>query len=75
MANDWYNCHTLKGIYNLYDFSADQKLRKKAGNFLTLYYARWAQEQIDGVRGGGIFSVKIVLCNVLTWNSLGRIRH
>ena len=53
MANGCYNVHTLKGIYNLHDFSADKQFRKLAGNFLTLYYVLWAQEQINGVRGGG----------------------
>ena len=53
MADGTYNAHTLKGIYNYYDFSDDRELRALAGNLLTLYYASWAQEQIDGVRGGG----------------------
>ena len=48
-----YNVHSLKGMYNLFDFAEDPRLRKLAGNFLHLYYALWAQEQINGVRGGG----------------------
>lgn len=53
MANGGYGAHSLKGIYNFYDFSDDERLRELAGSLLDLYYASWAQEQIDGVRGGG----------------------
>lgn len=53
MADDSYNQYTIKGLYNLYDFAEDEQLQKLAGDLLTLYYATWAQEQIDGVRGGG----------------------
>lgn len=53
MADDSYNIHTLKGFYNVYDFSEDPDLKRLSGNLLTLYYAAWAQEQINGVRGGG----------------------
>ena len=53
MDNGWYGAHSLKGIYNLYDFAEDPQLHKLAKNFLHLYYAAWAQEQINGVRGGG----------------------
>ncbi len=53
MANGGYGAHTLKGIYNFYDFAGDPRLRELAGKLIDLYYASWAQEQIDGVRGGG----------------------
>lgn len=53
MAHDYYNLHTIKGFYNLYDFSEDPNLKRMSGNLLTLYFALWGQEQINGVRGGG----------------------
>ncbi|MEI8206469.1 MAG: hypothetical protein WCG03_06285, partial [Kiritimatiellales bacterium] len=53
MADEFYNSQTLKCLHNYYDFSADKDLCRLAGNLITLYYACWAQEQIDGVRGGG----------------------
>ncbi|MGH9344804.1 MAG: hypothetical protein ACRD19_13725 [Terriglobia bacterium] len=48
-----YNSIALKGVYDFYDFAADPELKRKAGMFLDLYWASWAQEQLDGVRGGG----------------------
>ena len=51
MANEDYNTETLKGVYNCYDFG-DKGMQELAGNFLDLYWATWAQEQIAGVRGG-----------------------
>jgi len=52
-ANDDYNQETLKGFYNLYDFSPDLQLKSLSGKLLDLYWATWAQEQLKGVRGGG----------------------
>ena len=48
-----YNVRTLVGIYNLYDLSEDADLRQLAGKLLDLWWAAWAQDQIDGVQGGG----------------------
>lgn len=53
MADDTYNAHSLKGLYNVYDFGEDERLREIVGNLFTLYFASWAQEQIDSIRGGG----------------------
>ena len=53
MANDGYGLETLKGVYNFYDFADDPKLRVISGKLLDLYWAAWAQEQLNGVRGGG----------------------
>ena len=53
MANGFYNAHTLKGFYNFHDFAEDRELRTLAGHLLDLYFASWAQEQINGVRSGG----------------------
>ena len=52
MMSDGYNSTLMKGVYNFYDFG-DEKVRRAAGNFLDLYYAYWAQEQIEGDQGGG----------------------
>ncbi len=52
MASGNYGPRTLEGIYNFYDFG-EGDLQRLAGYMLDLYYASWAQEQIDGVRGGG----------------------
>jgi len=48
-----YSKYTLQGWYNFYDFAADAVLRARAGMLLDLWWADWAQDQIDGVRGGG----------------------
>jgi len=48
-----YNKYTLQGWYNLADFAADPVLRARARGLLDLFWADWAIEQIDGVRGGG----------------------
>ena len=52
-ANKGYNTHTVEGWYNLYDFAEDATLRQRAGYLLDLYWITWAEEQLDGVRGGG----------------------
>lgn len=48
-----YNVETMKGIHQFYDFAEDPELKRRAGMFITLFWAAWAQEQIEGVRGGG----------------------
>lgn len=52
-GNSFYGLHTLKGIYNFFDFSDDPELKRLAQLMLDLYWAAWAEEQLDGVRGGG----------------------
>lgn len=47
-----YTQYTLGPFYNYADFSSDQKLRELATAFLNLWWAVWAQEQIDGKHGG-----------------------
>lgn len=47
-----YATATLKSMVNFYDFSDDPVLKKRAGQFLDLYWAMWAEEQLDGVIGG-----------------------
>ena len=51
MANDSYGLETLKGVYNFYDFG-DPELKKLSESLLDLYWAAWAQEQINSVRAG-----------------------
>ncbi|MFI4910153.1 MAG: hypothetical protein ACIAQZ_00655 [Sedimentisphaeraceae bacterium JB056] len=48
-----YNSYTMMGWYNIYDFETDLELKDLAGKTLDLYWADWAQEQLEGVRGGG----------------------
>jgi hypothetical protein len=52
IATNFYSIHTIKGIYDMYDFSTDAALKNRAKMFLDLYFACFAQEQLDGVRGG-----------------------
>lgn len=47
-----YATATLKSMVNFYDFSDDPVLKKRAGQLLELYWALWAEEQIDAVTGG-----------------------
>lgn len=51
-ANDLYGMESLKCIYTLYDFG-DEEIHNLTRKFLDLYWATWAQEEIDAVRGGG----------------------
>lgn len=47
-----YSKYSLSALYNLFDFSSDNELRVLAEQSITLWWAQWAQEQIDGVHGG-----------------------
>ncbi len=57
MRSDGYNSTLLKGFYNFYDFG-DPQVRRYAGMLLDLYFAYWAEEQIDGHMGGGGSRIK-----------------
>lgn len=48
-----YTKYTLQGWYNYYDFAEDKELRKIAGMTLDLWWADWAESQINAVWGGG----------------------
>ena len=48
-----YAVHTMKNIYPLYDFAPTPEIKELTGNFITLFWALWTQEQINGVQGGG----------------------
>lgn len=52
-----YGIYTIKNLYPLYDFSDDPSLRRLARDFLDLFWALWAQEQIGGAQGGGMSRV------------------
>jgi hypothetical protein len=52
MSRD-YNEKTLKGMFNIYDFTRDPVLKRKVANYLNLFFTYWGQEQIDGISGGG----------------------
>ncbi len=51
-CNSGYNKYTLGGWYNLADFAPDPALRRRFAMLLDLFWADWASEQINGVRGG-----------------------
>jgi dienelactone hydrolase len=52
MRSDGYNTTLLRVFYNFYDFG-EPRVRRAAGQFIDLYLAYWAEEQIDGHMGGG----------------------
>lgn len=60
VASPCYGQIYLEPMLNLYDFG-DSLIRKAAQDFLDLYWALYAIEQIDGVRGGAkVRSYKVV---------------
>lgn len=52
-ASNIYEIHTLKGLFDFCDFSENAVLKTRAERLLNLFWSTWAQEQLDGVRGGG----------------------
>ncbi len=52
IASKGYNSHTLQMWLNVFDFAEDDTLRNRAQYYLDLYWATWAEEQIECVRGG-----------------------
>lgn len=52
MMSGGYNSTMIKALINFYDFGQPD-VKRAARNLLDLYFAYWAQEQIDGVQGGG----------------------
>lgn len=53
IASPSYATATLGAAYYFYDFAEDELLKHRADCFITLLWALWAQEQLDGVSGGG----------------------
>jgi len=49
-----YASATLKSFYSFYDFTDDPVLKKRAGQLIELYWALWAQEQLETVEGGAM---------------------
>jgi hypothetical protein len=52
VASPGYAKYSLNTLYNIYDFAEDEELKNLADMFLNLYFADWAIEQFDGLRGG-----------------------
>lgn len=48
-----YSKYLLSVFYNVFDFSSDAQLRALAGRYLSLWWALWAHEQVNGIHGGG----------------------
>jgi hypothetical protein len=44
---------TLSSAYGVYELAEDPLLKHRASAYITLWWALWAQQQIDGVSGGG----------------------
>lgn len=57
MRSDGYNTTLIKGFYNFHDFG-DERVKKAAAMLLDLYFAYWAEEQIEGHMGGGASRLK-----------------
>lgn len=53
VASPGYMAVTLSHLTDIYDLCADPALAGKAGKFLDVVWADWAQDQLNGVRGGG----------------------
>ena len=47
-----YSKHTLNPVDLAYQYGGDEELHRLIDDFLTLYWAEWAQVAISGVRGG-----------------------
>ena len=52
IASPTYVKYSLNTWYNLADFADDPVLKKRMDMLLNVYWADWAIEQLDGVRGG-----------------------
>jgi hypothetical protein len=52
MDSPSYASLTLSAAYWVYDLTDDPVLKRRAGNYITLYWAIWAEQQIAGVCGG-----------------------
>lgn len=47
-----YTKYSLTVFYNVFDFTEDETLRTLSGDFLSLWWAMWAQEEVQGNHGG-----------------------
>ncbi|MBI1337933.1 MAG: hypothetical protein GC164_13370 [Phycisphaera sp.] len=57
MHSDSYNSILMRVMYNFYDFG-EPRVHQAAGMLLDLYFAYWAETQIDGLMGGGGARIK-----------------
>ncbi|MBQ7916345.1 MAG: hypothetical protein IJ315_06115 [Firmicutes bacterium] len=48
-----YGVDTMKNIFPIYNFAPTPELKKLTGDFITLFWALWAEEQINSNQGGG----------------------
>ena len=51
-ANAGYMTYTMCFVDSVYQLSGDEELHQVMDDFLTLFWAEWAQRQISGVQGG-----------------------
>jgi len=47
-----YATTTLRSFYLIFDLTDDPVLKQRASDYITLFWALWAEHQIDGVGGG-----------------------
>ena len=74
IASKGYGLQSIKCIYSFYDFSEDPLLKRTARMYLDLFWATWAEEQLDGVRGGGKTRVYQGLNSQAQWSdSISRL--
>ncbi len=65
-----YMHETMKSVYHIYELASDAELKRLAENFLDLFWATWAQEQLGGVHGGGaarMYMRDVIAGNPLSW--------
>jgi hypothetical protein len=74
IASGYYGQYTLQSWYNYSDFSDDSAMRSLAKSLLDLWWAEWAQEQIEGIRGGSksrVYQGKFCQYGTPAWDYLG----
>jgi len=47
-----YAITTLSAVYRIHEMAEDPVLRRRAEDYITLFWALWAEHQLDGVGGG-----------------------
>ena len=47
-----YAITTLSAVYRIHEMAEDPVLRRRAGDYITLFWALWAEHQLDGAGGG-----------------------
>lgn len=59
---------SMKSIYHIHALARDPELKHQAEQYLDLFWATWAQEQLGGVLGGG--AARMYMRNALVGNPL-----